>query len=164
MTFSTKNLKDSQVELTIDLNKEDLLLYTAETEKRLAKEIKVEGFRPGKAPKEIARKKIMRAVTDSGTEVKSGADKPALTNLLTIYSLLTGKTIKEIEKEYAGKGYADFKKGLADVVVEFLTDFQIKFNALNDSDVRAILQTGAEKARTMAGKKMEKVRKKMGLE
>jgi len=113
---------------------------------------------------EIARKKIMRAVTDSGTEVKSGADKPALTNLLTIYSLLTGKTIKEIEKEYAGKGYADFKKGLADVVVEFLTDFQIKFNALNDSDVRAILQTGAEKARTMAGKKMEKMRKKMGLE
>ncbi|MBI2063543.1 MAG: trigger factor [Candidatus Yanofskybacteria bacterium] len=58
MTFSTKNLKDSQVELTIDLNKEDLLLYAAETEKRLAKEIKVEGFRPGKAPKEIARKKI----------------------------------------------------------------------------------------------------------
>ncbi|MBI2670293.1 MAG: trigger factor [Candidatus Yanofskybacteria bacterium] len=58
MTFSTKNLKNSQVELIIDLNKDDLLLYAVETEKRLAREIKVEGFRPGKAPKEMVRKKI----------------------------------------------------------------------------------------------------------
>ena len=58
MTFATKNLKDSQIELTVDLNKEDLFSYAAETEKRLAKEIRVEGFRPGKAPKEMVRKKI----------------------------------------------------------------------------------------------------------
>jgi trigger factor len=58
LTFTTKKLKDSQVELTVDLNKDDLILYTIEAEKGLAKEIKVEGFRLGKAPKEIVRKKI----------------------------------------------------------------------------------------------------------
>ncbi len=58
MTFTTKKLKDSQVELTVDLNKDDLVLYMTEAEKVLGKEIKVEGFRPGKAPKEMIRKKI----------------------------------------------------------------------------------------------------------
>lgn len=112
---------------------------------------------------EVAAKKIMRAVTDSGSEIKSGKDKPALTNLLTIYSLLSGKEIKNIEKEYAGHGYADFKKGLAAIVTDFLSDFQKKFNAIKDSDVRDVLAEGGKKAKIIAGKKMDEVRKKMGL-
>lgn len=58
MTFTTKKLKDSQIELEVNLDKDDLLLYVAETEKRLAGEIKIKGFRPGKAPKELARKAL----------------------------------------------------------------------------------------------------------
>jgi tryptophanyl-tRNA synthetase len=112
---------------------------------------------------EVAAKKISRAVTDSGSTIESGSDKPALTNLLTIYSLLSGQSIKNIEKEYTGKGYADFKKGLAITVTEFLSDFQTKFNALDDNKVKMILEEGAQKARAIAEKKMEDVKTKMGL-
>jgi len=114
-------------------------------------------------PPEVARKKIMRAVTDSSSEVKSGSDKPALTNLLTIYSLLSGTNIKDLEKQYAGRGYGDFKKDLAEVVVNFLTDFQTKFNSLKDADVKKILDAGAAKARKIASAKMEIINKKTGL-
>ncbi len=112
---------------------------------------------------EVVAKKISRAVTDSGTTIESGADRPALTNLLTIYSLLSNQSIKEIEKEYTGKGYADFKKGLSGVVVEFITEFQNKFNALDDNKVKKILEDGAKKARVVTEKKMEEVKTKMGL-
>ena len=112
---------------------------------------------------EVAAKKISKAVTDSGSEIKSGKDKPALTNLLTIYSLLSGQTIKNIEKKYAGKQYSDFKKGLSEVVISFLKDFQAKFNKLDDNEVKSILEAGAKKARAMAEKKMNDVKNKMGL-
>jgi len=108
-----------------------------------------------------AKKKIMKAVTDSGSEVKADKDKPALTNLLGIYSLFSGVSIKEIKQQYSGKGYGDFKKDLADVVASFLEDFQSKFNKIEDKKVKDILKTGAEKARKIAGEKMEEVRKKL---
>jgi tryptophanyl-tRNA synthetase len=114
-------------------------------------------------PPEVIAKKIGRAVTDSGTTIESSADRPALTNLLTIYSLLSNQSIKAIEKEYVGKSYADFKKGLTKVVTDFTTEFQNKFNALDDDKVRQILEYGAEKARAVAKQKMEEVKKKMGL-
>ncbi len=112
---------------------------------------------------EIVRKKIMKAVTDSGSEVKSGADKPALNNLLTIYSLLSGVTIKEIEKQYTGRGYGDFKKGLAEEVIKFLINFQNKFNKIKDQEIKNILKTGAEKAKKIAEKKMTEIKEKIGL-
>lgn len=112
---------------------------------------------------EVVAKKISRAVTDSGTTIEAGTDRPALTNLLTIYSLLTHNSIKDIEKEYTGKGYADFKKGLSAVVTEFISDFQHKFNALDDDSVKKILEDGATKARAVAEKKMEEVKKNIGL-
>jgi tryptophanyl-tRNA synthetase len=112
---------------------------------------------------EVAAKKISRAVTDSGSTIKSGVDKPALTNLLTIYSLLSGQSVKNIEKEYTNKGYADFKKGLTGVVADFLSDFQTKFNALDDNKVKIILANGAKKTRAIAEKKIDEVKSKMGL-
>ena len=112
---------------------------------------------------EVAAKKISKAVTDSGSTIESGKDRPALTNLLTIYSLLSGQSIKQIEKEYTGKGYADFKKGLTATVTEFLSDFQAKFSALDDNEVKNILEEGNKKARAMAEKKMDDVKTKMGL-
>jgi tryptophanyl-tRNA synthetase len=111
------------------------------------------------------RRKIRRAVTDSGTEVIASPDKPALTNLLTIYSLLSGDAIPAIEARYAGKGYGAFKSGLAEVVISSLTPIQIRLAELNDDpDVaRAILEDGAESARTRADVKMIQVRDRMGL-
>jgi tryptophanyl-tRNA synthetase len=111
----------------------------------------------------VAEKKIMRAVTDSGSEVKGGADKPALENLLNIYSLLSGKSAKEIEHEYVGCGYGDFKKGLAETVTEFLIGFQKKFNKISDAEAIEILQLGAKRAKKIAEGKMAVVRKKIGL-
>ncbi|MBP6859690.1 MAG: tryptophan--tRNA ligase [Candidatus Magasanikbacteria bacterium] len=114
-------------------------------------------------PPEVVAKKISRAVTDSGTTIQAGTERPALTNLLTIYSLLTNQSVEHIEKEYTGKGYADFKKGLSAVVTEFISNFQHTFNALDDNNVQAILKDGATKARAIAEKKMEEVKTKIGL-
>ncbi len=112
---------------------------------------------------EIVRRKIKKAVTDSGTEITYSEDKPALRNLINIYSLLSEKSTKEIEAEYKGKGYADFKSGLAEVIISFLTPFQQRMKNLTDEKVLEILKNGAEKVRPIAQKKMEEVKKKMGL-
>ena len=112
---------------------------------------------------EIATKKIMKAVTDSGAEVKGGVDKPALNNLLGIYSLLSGVAVKDLEKQYTGKGYGDFKTGLADEVEKFLVNFQNKFNAISDNDIKKVLAEGADKARELAEKKIRQVKEKVGL-
>ena len=73
----------------------------------------------------VSAKKIRSAVTDSGSEVRfDEAEKPGISNLLTIYSALTGTSIPDLEKTYDGRGYGDFKKDLADVVVEFVTPFR----------------------------------------
>ena len=112
---------------------------------------------------EVAKKKIMKAVTDSGSKIKSGKDKPALTNLLGIYSMLANTSIKQLEKKYIGKGYGEFKKDLAEVAGKFLKDFKVKYMKITDKEVENILKTGAKKAKSMAEKKMTDVKKKVGL-
>jgi tryptophanyl-tRNA synthetase len=109
------------------------------------------------------RKKIQKAVTDSGREVVYQNDKPALKNLIDIYSDFSGKSPKEIEKLYINKGYADFKKDLADVIIDKLKPIQEKYHSLSDKKVLQILKTGAEKVRPMARKKLEEVKGKVGL-
>ncbi len=111
-----------------------------------------------------AAKKIMRATTDSGGEVKFDVkEKPGISNLLTIYSLLSNKDIKTLEKDYQGKGYGDFKKDLAEVVKEFLNNFQEKLNAISDEEVRKILQAGAQKIQPTATDTINKARKAIGV-
>ena len=112
---------------------------------------------------EEAKKKIMKAVTDSGSEIKFDPEKPALCNLLTIYSQLSGDLISNIVEKYTGKGYGDFKKDLAELVANFLVDFQKKFNKISDKEVKKLLEDGAEKARKIAAKKMEEVKQKIGI-
>lgn len=113
---------------------------------------------------ETAKKKIMRAVTDSDSEVKYDVkNKPAVANLLTIYSYLSGQTVKDIEKEYVGKGYGDFKKGLAEVVAKFLKEFQDKYYALSDGQVLDILEEGRKSADKIASETLEKVRRAVGV-
>jgi tryptophanyl-tRNA synthetase len=111
---------------------------------------------------EKAKKKIMKAVTDSGTEIAYTDEKPAIKNLINIYSLLDNKKTEEVVAMYAGKGYGDFKKDLAEVVATFLTDFQQKYNAISDDEALKILHAGAEKVRPIAKKKLDEVKKKIG--
>jgi len=108
-------------------------------------------------------KKMSRAVTDSGKLVSSGPNKPALTNLLTIYSLLSDQPISEVEKECANLGYADFKQGLARVINRFLAEFQEKFYGLTEKSVLEVLTAGQAKAQTIASAKLTEVKEKIGL-
>lgn len=112
---------------------------------------------------ELGAKKIMKAVTDSGSDVRTGEDKPAISNLLTIFALLSGKMVRDIEKEYNGKGYGEFKKDLSLEVKKFLSEFQDKFNAIDDNEVKSILADGAKRARFIAEKKIKDVKNKIGL-
>lgn len=114
---------------------------------------------------DVIMKKVKRAVTDSGAEVRATAEKPALTNLLTIYSLITGKTIAALEDQYAGKGYGDFKKELGEAIVEWqrpirhkAQDFLGDHEALDD-----VLQHGAERAHAIAERKLRDIYGTLGL-
>ncbi|MDD5098262.1 MAG: tryptophan--tRNA ligase [Candidatus Pacebacteria bacterium] len=116
-------------------------------------------------PEEI-KEKIMAATTDSGKEIKYDViNKKGISNLLNIYSIFSHKTIKEIEKEFEGKGYGDFKKALAELLIEKLKDIRKKKSELikNKEYVYSVLEKGNKGARKIASAKMEKVKKLMGL-
>lgn len=112
-----------------------------------------------------AAKKIRSAVTDSGSEIKyDKEEKPGVSNLLTIYSSLTSKNIKDLEKEYEGSNYGTFKSDLGEVVEQFLTEFQDKVNHyLESGELDDILDEGAMKASRKADKMVEKMERAMGL-
>ena len=115
---------------------------------------------------DVVREKIKKAVTDSNKEIKFDEDKkPAISNLLTIYQLLSGRAVEEIEKDYDGKTYADFKNDLAEVVVNFLKPFQKKYSELkNNMDyVEKVLTQSEERARTIATGTLKEIKEKMGL-
>ena len=109
-------------------------------------------------------KKVKRAVTDSGTEIRFDESRPAITNLLTIYQLLSGKSGDECEEHFAGKGYGQFKAEIAEVVIEFLKPFQQRFAEIDDSELKKVLQAGCEKARAVASPMLRSVYEKVGLE
>ena len=113
----------------------------------------------------VAAKKIRSAVTDSGSEIKyDKEEKPGVSNLLTIYSSLTSKSIKDLEKEYEGSNYGTFKSDLGEVVEQFLTEFQDKVNHyLESGELDDILDEGAMKASRKADKMVEKMERAMGL-
>lgn len=120
---------------------------------------------------EAARKKIMRAVTDSGSEIELSDSRPAIKNLLSIFGLLESVSPEEIAERYKGKGparnaaggYAEFKKDLADSVVKFLEDFQKKYGAISDGEVREVLEEGRKYAQEIASEKMKQVKEVVGL-
>ena len=112
----------------------------------------------------VARK-FKRAVTDSDTQVRySLSEKPAVSNLLTIYSLCTGKTIAQCEKEFDGLGYGVFKEKLAQAVSDLLKPIQEKQALLlkDKAYLEKVLKEGAEKANYLANKTLQKVYKKVG--
>ena len=111
------------------------------------------------------KRKIKIAVTDSGKEIKfDPAAKPAISNLLTIYSQMADIPINELEKKYTGKSYVEFKNDLADMLVAKLTPIQKKYKELakDKESVLEILKKGAEEARGIAESTMRDVRQKVG--
>lgn len=113
----------------------------------------------------VVRKKIMSAVTDSGSEVKYDVEnKPGISNLLTIYASLKDISIEEAEKEFVGYRYGDFKKAVADVVVNELETFQKKYREILESKAyEKVLLEGAKKANEVANKTLNRVKKAVGL-
>lgn len=113
----------------------------------------------------VIRKKIMSAVTDSGSEVKYDIEnKPGISNLLTIYASLKDISIEEAEKEFAGARYGDFKKAVADVVCAEMEVFQAKYRQILESKAyETVLKEGAERANKVANQTLEKVKKAVGL-
>src|ERR1051326_1304231 len=112
---------------------------------------------------DAVRRKFKRAVTDSGTDIKFDANRPAINNLLTIYHLLTDKSSSEIEEHFSGKGYAKLKEELADVTIEFLKPFQGRLRSIDDDKLDQILEQGAERAQAIARPTMERAKANMGV-
>lgn len=108
-------------------------------------------------------KKVKRAVTDSGTDIKFDESRPAINNLLTIYQLMTDKTPEECEANFTGKGYGALKSELTEAIVEFLRPFQQRVNDYDESGLLNILSDGADKADALAKETLKKVYSKVGL-
>ncbi len=111
------------------------------------------------------RKKFASAVTDSGSEVVRSAEKAGITNLIEITSVARGAAPQEIEKEFAGSGYGDFKKAAAESVVELLAPVQERYAELrpDGAALERTLEAGAEKARSIAADTLADVRELMGI-
>ena len=110
------------------------------------------------------RKKVRSAVTDSGREIVAREDKAAISNLLTIYSVASGKEVPKLESEYAGAGYKEFKSDLSEVLIEFLRPLQTRYAELkgDPAELARLLEVGSDKARAAAQKTMDVVRDRVG--
>ncbi len=114
---------------------------------------------------DIIRSKIKRAVTDSGSEIRVSADKPAVSQLIHLYSQMSGQSVQEIERTYIGKQYGEFKSDLAEVMVSALAPVQKRHDELmaNPQYLREVLDAGLDKARAISSKKLEEVMRVVGL-
>ena len=110
-------------------------------------------------------KKIMRATTDSDNSIKYDPDnKPGISNLINIVTSLSDRTIEDIEKEFDGKGYGEFKKYVASVVSSHISEIQKRFNEIiNSKELDDILNEGISKSKELAEKKYKKMCERMGI-
>ena len=113
---------------------------------------------------DVIKNKIKRAVTDSGSEVKFASDKPGVSNLLTLMHLATNRSISDIERDFEGKGYGEFKPAVADAMANYLKPIRERYEDLinNKQKLTEILIKGEENARKVASKTLRKVYKKVG--
>jgi tryptophanyl-tRNA synthetase len=115
-------------------------------------------------PPEVVAKKIRSAVTDSGREVRRGEGKEGITNLIEICSIATGRTPEQVEADYDGAGYGQFKSDVADAVVAMLAPIRERYLELraDEAEVRRTLDAGAEHARSVAAATLAAMRDRMG--
>ena len=111
------------------------------------------------------RRKVMSAVTDSGTEVRHAPDKPGISNLIEILAVVRGAPIGEIEREFDGSGYGDFKRAVADAVVDYVAPVRERYADLRSDEqgLERTLAEGAERARAIASPTVAEVRDAMGI-
>ena len=109
-------------------------------------------------------RKFKRAVTDSDSRVAFSEDKPGISNLMGIYSAVTGKTFPEIEAEFSGRGYGDFKLAVGEAVDNELRPIREEFNRLiaDKAYLEQVYKAGAEKAQRLSGRTVGKAMKKIG--
>ncbi len=114
---------------------------------------------------QVIQKKFARAVTDSQREIVFDPQRPGVTNLLTIYQVLSGETREAIEARFDGKGYGDLKKGLAELAIESLAPIRKRYAELtaDPATLDQLLAAGVERARPVVESTMAKVRQAMGL-
>jgi len=114
---------------------------------------------------DATRKKVMSAVTDSGSEVARGPDKAGVSNLIEILAVVEGATMEEVESRFDGSGYGDFKRAVADAVVDFLAPVRERYGELraDEAELERVLEAGAEKARAIAAPTVAEVRDAMGI-
>ena len=112
----------------------------------------------------VIMNKVKRAMTDSGSEIRHGEDKPGITNLLNIYCACTGKTMEEAEREFDGAGYGAFKTAVGEAVVAELEPVQKRVKELekNKDYLDEVIKHGAERAGKLAARTLTKVQKKVG--
>ena len=110
-------------------------------------------------------KKVKRAVTDSGSEIRYDAEKPGVMNLLTIQSVLTSKSFADLESAYVGKQYGHLKVDTANLLIETIRPIRERAEAYlkDEAHLRSVLRVGAERARERAEKTMRRVRQSIGL-
>ena len=115
-------------------------------------------------PPDEIRRKVRVAVTDSGRDVVASPEKPAITNLLTIYSVAADTPVPELERRLEGKGYADLKAQLAEALIEFLAPFQQRHRELtaDPAELARLLEVGAQKAQAVARKTLDDVHERVG--
>jgi tryptophanyl-tRNA synthetase len=109
-------------------------------------------------------RKFKKAVTDSDNEIRHSKDKPGISNLIEIYTIASGKTIAETEKEFEGKGYGEFKMAVGEAVAAMLKPIQDRFEELSKDKayIDQIIKNNGEKAQYFANKTLRKVQKKVG--
>ena len=114
--------------------------------------------------KDTIIRKFKRAVTDSGSEIRFAEDKPGVSNLMTIYSCFTGKDYAEIEREFEGLGYGDFKLAVGEATADALAPVQARFKELmaDKAGLEAQMKKGAEEASYYARRTLSKIQKKLG--
>ena len=115
-------------------------------------------------PKDAIIRKFKRAVTDSGNEIRRGEGKDGIMNLMSIYGAFTGRTEEEIEREFEGKGYGDFKMAVGEACADALAPVQAEFTRLaaDKAYLESVMEKGAEEASRLAARTMSKVRRKLG--
>ena len=115
-------------------------------------------------PRDAVIRKFRRAVTDSGSEIVRGEGKDGINNLITVYSVLSGKTPEEVEREFAGRGYGDFKLVVGELCADTLTPVQEEYKRLmaDKGYLESVMRMGAERASHAARRTLAKVKRKMG--
>jgi tryptophanyl-tRNA synthetase len=115
-------------------------------------------------PPEVVRRKIKTAVTDSGSEIRCDAAKAGISNLITLYAAVSGESVESIQNRYVGKGYAEFKKNLAELIIDFLSPIQARYTALaaDPALLAEVLHRGARNARERSEATLARVYRAVG--